>query len=610
MIRLNQLLKEETFTATNKSTGKTSVFKSKDSRDAAIKAGTHNPIKDTEQPSAPKAAGSDLFGGDYAKDRGGEAPKANDEILVIYKNKARINKTKSFTDAKAAEKFADANSGTLAKMVNGKLVAYPKTTVLGKGEEPNTKAEPKSDMGVDSVVYNKRTKTVGIVRMADERGETKTDADGNVNTDELEPYNPMKYPHQKDAQVAPSTTKEIDSRGLWKPFSQSANEPKKINNPTEALPKEIYAKMDNEDSDAGEMDYLSSKDGSIKYGIAKEGDKYYVTLGTEEGEILKSFGKTKNAEEAAQIFMKNLDAVKSKYNLDVDSTKEEPKSEPAKKRPGNPKVNKEAKASAEKFGITPQKLGNDGYKKVMYQAAVEALTDANFHDEARELVASIEGKPEWAKKVNYPSMDDPKYKEKMADIRKNGVDSSEYWGGDDNAHEFGRKVAASSGWGGVEAADGIAFTLRMNGFHKEADKIQSIFDNKGYMKNESMRLKGVMNEAKFEVYHKTYTSAIEAAREYVPNCVPEGVVNELGGISSIHKLYLAVSENHRKLKADQLAMAKKYNNETDPAKKAKLMDMLKKGTEKLRTVADNLSDVEERYIMSIDKDAELDLNPF
>ena len=162
MIRLNQLLKEETFTATNKATGKTSVFKSKDSRDAAIKAGTHDAMKDKGQPkSEPKAAGSDMFGGDYAKDRGGEAPKA------------------------------DTTSASTA------------------------------DMGVDSVVYNKRTKTVGIVRMADERGETKTDADGNVNTDELEPYNPMKYPHQKDAQVAPSTTKEIDSRGLWKPFSSN-----------------------------------------------------------------------------------------------------------------------------------------------------------------------------------------------------------------------------------------------------------------------------------------------------------------------------------------------------------------------------------------------------
>jgi hypothetical protein len=164
--------------------------------------------------------------------------------------------------------------------------------------------------------------------------------------------------------------------------------------------------------------------------------------------------------------------------------KEEPKSEPAKKRPGNPTVNKEAKKQAEEFGITPNKLGNEGYKKAMYQAAVEALTDANFHDEARELIASIEGKPEWAKKVKYPSMDDPKYKEKMADLRKNGVDSSEYWGGEDGTHEYGRKVASAAGWGGVEAADGIAFTLRMNGFHREADKIQSVFDNKGYMKNE------------------------------------------------------------------------------------------------------------------------------
>ena len=168
--------------------------------------------------------------------------------------------------------------------------------------------------------------------------------------------------------------------------------------------------------------------------------------------------------------------------------KDEPKAQPAKKRPGNPQVNKEAKKNAEELGVTPQKLGNEKYKKVMFQAAIEALTDSNFHSEARELVASIEGKPEWAKKVDYPSMDDPQYDEKMKAIRTTGVDSSEYWGGDDNAHELGRKVSQASGWGGVEAADGIAFTLRMNGFHKEADKIQSIFDNKPYMKNESMSL--------------------------------------------------------------------------------------------------------------------------
>jgi hypothetical protein len=93
-------------------------------------------------------------------------------------------------------------------------------------------------------------------------------------------------------------------------------------------------------------------------------------------------------------------------------------------------------------------------------------------------LSKIEGKPEWANRVDYPKMDDPKYKEKMADIRTNGVDSSEYWGSEGNAHELGRDVASSAGWDGVDAADSIAFTLRMNGFHKEADMIQSVFDAK------------------------------------------------------------------------------------------------------------------------------------
>jgi hypothetical protein len=184
-------------------------------------------------------------------------------------------------------------------------------------------------------------------------------------------------------------------------------------------------------------------------------------------------------------------AIIAKYSQGGGSKSEpqtEPTAKPKEARKGNPTVNKEAKKKAEEFGITPQKLGKDGYQKAMYQAAVEALTDANFHDEARELVSKIEGKPEWAKRVNYPSMDDPKYKEKMADIRTNGVDSSEYWGGEDGTHEFARKVAASSGWNGVEAADGIAFTLRMNGFHKEADVIQSVFDDKPYMREQSTKL--------------------------------------------------------------------------------------------------------------------------
>jgi hypothetical protein len=79
---------------------------------------------------------------------------------------------------------------------------------------------------VDDLVYNKRTKTVGIVRLGDDKyGEVKTDADGNVSVDELETYNPMKHKHQQNAKVAPSTEKEVNSRGLFNPFKmETVNE--------------------------------------------------------------------------------------------------------------------------------------------------------------------------------------------------------------------------------------------------------------------------------------------------------------------------------------------------------------------------------------------------
>jgi hypothetical protein len=437
-MKLKNLLTEaESFTATNKSTGKTSVFKTKDSRDTAVKAGTHTAIKDPKDGGKASKGGVNIFDKPAAGVKKGKDDKSKAPAMKhtkVGEDSLEVKTISNFTNlrAKALSDFINKNKldataianfvkkGTLRdRMDIGTAIVgnpgnkYEKKVIKqfgANGEQP--KAEPKTkakasaaDMGVDKVVYNTRTKTVGIVRMADERGETKTDADGNVNTSELEPYNPMKYPHQKDAKVAPSTKKEVDSRGLWNPFAPTGGDGKK-----------------------------------------------------------------------------------------EEPKKDEPKAEPAKKRPGNPQVNKEAKAQAEKFGITPQKLGNEVYKKAMYQAAVEALTDANFHTEARELIASIEGKPEWAKKVEYPSMDDPKFKEKMADIRTNGVDSSEYWGSEGEAHELGRKIASSAGWGGVEAADGIAFTLRMNGFHKEADKIQSVFDNKPYMRNESMSLKKMLKK--------------------------------------------------------------------------------------------------------------------
>ena len=76
-ISLKRLFEAEDFKAKSKETGKLVHFKSKDSYQAALKAGTHTDPK-AEKGDAPKASAkpNDMFGGDYSKDRG-DAPKSD-----------------------------------------------------------------------------------------------------------------------------------------------------------------------------------------------------------------------------------------------------------------------------------------------------------------------------------------------------------------------------------------------------------------------------------------------------------------------------------------------------------------------------------------------------
>ena len=205
----------------------------------------------------------------------------------------------------------------------------------------------------------------------------------------------------------------------------------------------------------------------------KENDKSAPTFTKDDsGKYVPSLGgdskpqSDKGGETKPNMFAKDYDA--------PDLKKDEPKSEPSKpKREGNPDVNKATLSKAKKLGITPQKLGKEEYQKKMAQAAIEALTDSNYHTEARELVAKLEGKPEMAERPVYPSMKDPQFKEKMAAIRTKYA--SEYTDNvDGDVRDLGISASQEAGWGGVDAADSIAFTLRMNGFHKLADTIQSV----------------------------------------------------------------------------------------------------------------------------------------
>jgi hypothetical protein len=396
-ISLKRLFEAEDFKAKSKETGKLVHFKSKDSYQAALKAGTHedpNAQKGGASKGAPKP--NDMFGGDYSKDRGGE-PKV---------------------DSMATVKSIAAKTGLRATAVAG---------------------------------------------WADENGVNLSKVSDALNSKKLKP---MDFMTAVSGNPGNKYAKDIIAK-----YSQGGGS------------KSTSADTPKDDVDIS--DYSTDGTSAVLYKGKKVGDYTY-------DDITDEF--TLNTKDGIEVFDTQKDMYKYIQKNKDGGAKDEPTSKPKEARKGNPTVNKEAKKKAEEFGITPQKLGKDGYQKAMYQAAVEALTDANFHDEARELISKIEGKPEWAKRVNYPSMDDPKYKEKMADIRTNGVDSSEYWGGEDGTHEFGRKVSQTSGWNGVEAADGIAFTLRMNGFHKEADMIQSVFDDKPYMGEQSTKLKSMIKK--------------------------------------------------------------------------------------------------------------------
>ena len=170
-----------------------------------------------------------------------------------------------------------------------------------------------------------------------------------------------------------------------------------------------------------------------------------------------------------------------------EPAKEEPKQdEPAKDstgdRAGNSVVNKKVRAKAKKLGITPQKLGKEEYQKKMSQAAVAAITDSNFHSEARALIAKLEGKPEWAEdpRKSAPDISSPEYDE----WRKSSVYSSEYYDADDDTEDLGVSASQEARWDGRDALDSIAFDLKMNGFKNLASTLQSVVQE-----NKSTRLK-------------------------------------------------------------------------------------------------------------------------
>jgi hypothetical protein len=90
----------------------------------------------------------------------------------------------------------------------------------------------------------------------------------------------------------------------------------------------------------------------------------------------------------------------------------------------------------------------------------------------------------------------------------------------------------------------------------------------------------------------------------VPNCVPEGKVNEARGLPKMYVKYMAVQKKVNELEAKQKEMAAKYFAEKELNKKAKMLQDLKKGTEQLASYRRNLAAIEDKYVTGLYADAE------
>ena len=125
-IRLKELVEaniDPKLTARSKETGKLVYFKTPQAKDAAMKAGTHEDPK-AKKGGEPKAAAkpNSMFGADYKKDRGAEAPKTPSKLsTMLSKGDSKLNNllAKHGISIDSAKKANDEATKLAASISNG-----------------------------------------------------------------------------------------------------------------------------------------------------------------------------------------------------------------------------------------------------------------------------------------------------------------------------------------------------------------------------------------------------------------------------------------------------------------------------------------------------------
>jgi hypothetical protein len=154
--------------------------------------------------------------------------------------------------------------------------------------------------------------------------------------------------------------------------------------------------------------------------------------------------------------------------------------------------NKKVKSDLDSY-LKGFKEGTPTHQWAVKEILKAALTDANFHSEAKKVDSMFS-------RARYED-DSAKEKSYQNAVERKGIE-----------------IANKAKWNGHEIIDAISFYTSMTIGHPLGQKVNSLKEN-SFTKNKvesKLTLKSAMGEAKsdYEVYHKSYTSAIEAARAY------------------------------------------------------------------------------------------------
>ena len=437
MIKLTDLLEaEKAFTATSKETGNVSVFKTKAARDAAIKAGSHEKRK-TDKDDAVDVPTGEKKPNMFSKDAGYDAPDTD-------KSKKSKPKLDNAYDAKDFESIVSSLKGKVSDKDYSEI-----KDALESLENLQYDLED-IDRDEDNEEWAMQKDTI------------------DVEVEDLKGL--IKQALSKDKKSEPKLPKAMDFYGFnWEAADYIEDELSK------SIGIDGTASYNTNDKNNIEFAF-GDNDRETSLFIGREGDTYKVSVENPYGDDFGDVEEFDNESDAIEHAKK----LAKKYSKELGAKSEKKTSEPKDSsggRAGNPQVNKATRQKAKELGITPENLGREEYELKMVQAAHEALTDSNFHSEARKLIAIMEDNPELEKNPamdpNKPGLGEPGYD----DWVKTTAWGSKYGDSSDETDELGRAASNEAGWDGKDALDGIAFELKMRGYKDLALKIQSVFDN-------------------------------------------------------------------------------------------------------------------------------------